>query len=120
MERELICIRCPLGCQLKVTGEIGLLRVSGNTCPRGAEYGVAEVSNPTRVVTSSVPVEGGELHRVPVKTKGDIPKNKIFACMDEILQCKATAPVAIGDVLIADCAGTGVDIVATRDIRKVS
>ena len=118
IERELTCIRCPLGCQLKVTGEIGMLRVSGNTCPRGAEYGVAEVSNPTRVVTSSVTVEDGELARVPVKTKGDIPKGKIFDCMEEILKCKVTAPVAIGDVLIENCAGTGIDIVATRDIKK--
>ena len=118
MERELICIRCPLGCQLKVTGEIGLLRVSGNTCPRGAEYGVAEVSHPVRVVTSSVPVDGGVLHRVPVKTGGDIPKDKIFACMEEILRCRVTAPVTLGDILIRNCAGTGVDIVATRSVPK--
>ena len=65
--KELICIVCPKGCHLKVDEENGYA-VTGNSCPRGAEYGKKELVNPTRVITSTVKVEGGALRRVSVKT----------------------------------------------------
>jgi CxxC motif-containing protein len=117
--RELICIRCPLGCPLTVRIEGDQVEVTGNSCIRGEEYGKKEVLSPTRVVTSSVRVIGGDLEMVPVKTKQDIPKDKIFACMEEIRKMEVSAPVSIGDVIIPDCAGTGVSIVATRNVEKV-
>ncbi len=117
--RELICIRCPLGCPLTVTIEGDQVEVTGNSCSRGEEYGRKEILSPTRVVTSSVPVLGGNLEMVPVKTKQDIPKDKIFDCMKEITKAVVSAPVSIGDVIIPDCAGTGVSIVATRNVEKI-
>ena len=114
--RELTCINCPLGCALTVTIDGGVVTVTGNTCPRGEAYGKKEVTDPTRIVTSTVPVTGGDIARVPVKTASDIPKGKIFAVMEEIHKVHADAPVAIGDVLLHDAAGTGVDIVAARDV----
>ncbi len=92
--RELICIGCPLGCPLTVTMEGTEITVTGNTCKRGEIYAKKEVTNPTRVVTSSVHVEGGVIAMVSVKTKDDIPKDKIFACMEEIHQgfCCGTGP----------------------------
>ncbi|WP_313155130.1 DUF1667 domain-containing protein [Lacrimispora sp.] len=117
--REMICIRCPLGCPLTVRMEGDQVEVTGNSCSRGEEYGKKEVLSPTRVVTSSVRVMGGDLEMVPVKTKEDIPKDKIFACMKEIRKMEVSAPVSIGDVIIPDCAGTGVSIVATRNVEKV-
>ena len=82
--RELTCIRCPMGCQLTVTIDGENVSVSGNTCPRGEDYGKNEVINPIRTVTSSIRVEGGSLKLVSVKTKGDIPKGKIFEVMEAI------------------------------------
>ena len=117
--RELICIRCPLGCPLTVRIEGDQVEVTGNSCSRGEEYGKKEVLSPTRVVTSSFRVIGGDLEMVPVKTKQDIPKDMIFACMEEIRKMEVSAPVSIGDVIIPDCAGTGVSIVATRNVEKV-
>ncbi len=114
--RELTCIRCPMGCGLSVKIDGENIEVTGNTCPNGAKYGAKEVTNPTRIVTSSVVVEGGTLPRVPVKTRDDIPKGKMMAIMEEIRACRIKAPVHIGDVVIRNCAGTGVDIVAARDI----
>ena len=112
--RELTCICCPLGCPLTVEIENGeVLKVTGNTCKRGEVYGAKEVTNPTRVVTSTVEVEGGAVPRVSVKTKEDIPKDKIFGCMKELKGVKVKAPVNIGDVIVPDVAGTGVDMVAT-------
>ncbi len=118
--RELICIGCPLGCPLTVKMDGDEIQVSGNTCKRGEDYAKKEVTNPTRIVTSSVHVDGGEIEMVSVKTKSDIPKGKIFAIMEEIRKVTVTAPVAIGDVVIPDCAGTGVPVIATKNVAKVS
>ncbi len=116
--RELICIGCPLGCPLTVRMEGEEIQVSGNTCRRGEDYAKKEVLHPARTVTSSVRVTDGVLEMVSVKTKTDIPKDKIFAVMEAIHRTKAKAPVHIGDVLIADCAGTGVPVVATKDVER--
>lgn len=113
---ELTCINCPMGCPLVVTMENGeVVSVTGNTCKRGEIYGRKEVTNPTRIVTSSVEVEGGEVNRVSVKTKEDIPKGKIFDCARALKGVCVKSPVHIGDVVLKDVAGTGVDVIATKD-----
>lgn len=116
--KELICIGCPLGCPLTVNIEGENMTVSGNTCKRGEDYARKEILSPTRIVTSSVHVTGGEIEMVSVKTEKDIPKGSIMDCMKEIRSVVIGAPVAIGDVIIADCAGTGVSIVATKNVAK--
>ena len=117
--RELTCINCPLGCALTVSIDGGNITVKGNTCPRGEIYGKKEVTDPTRTVTSTVPVSGGDIARVPVKTAGDIPKGKIFEVMKEVHAAHAAAPVAIGDIIVENAAGTGVNVVAARDVAAV-
>lgn len=119
MKKEFICIRCPMGCPLTVTMEGDEVTVTGNTCPRGEEYGKKELLNPTRVITSSVNVINGVIPMVSVKTKQDIPKGRIFDVMKEIRQTTVNAPVRIGDVILANCAGTGVDIVATKNVDVI-
>lgn len=118
-QRELICIGCPLGCPLTVTLENGAVQsVQGNTCPRGDAYARKEVTAPTRIVTSTVKVTGGTLPAVSVKTAGDIPKGKIFDCVRALKDVAVPAPVSIGQVIVPDVAGTGVAIVATKNIDK--
>lgn len=113
---ELTCINCPMGCPLTVTMENGqVASVTGNTCKRGEVYAQKEVTNPTRIVTSSVGVEGGKSLRVSVKTREDIPKGKIFDIVKELKGVTVKAPVAIGDVIVENVAGTGVDIIATKE-----
>lgn len=115
--RELTCIGCPLGCALTVEMQDGeVVEVKGFTCKRGKEYGYKEVTNPTRTVTSTVRVGNRRDQVVSVKTKSDIPKDKIFACMQELKNISAKAPVHMGDIIIADVAGTGVSVVATKNI----
>lgn len=118
-QRELTCIGCPLGCALTVTLENGAVQsVQGNTCPRGDAYARKEVTAPTRIVTSTVRVTGGTLPAVSVKTAGDIPKGKIFDCVRALKDVAVPAPVRIGQVIVPDVAGTGVAIVATKNIDK--
>ena len=117
-KRDLICIGCPLGCPLTVTIEHDeVTEVKGNTCPKGDAYARKEVTNPTRIVTSTVVVEGGVAPMVSCKTAADIPKGKIFDVTDALKDVIAKAPVTIGDVLLADAAGTGVDIIATKNVE---
>jgi len=118
-KRELTCIGCPMGCQITVTLDGGEVKnVEGNTCRKGDQYARAEVTHPVRVVTSSVPAEGGEIAQVSVKTAGDIPKESIAAIMEALRDVRVTAPVRIGDVIVRDICGTGVDIVATRNVER--
>ena len=120
-ERKLTCIGCPMGCPLPVTMEAGeVISVTGNTCKRGDIYARKEVTNPTRIVTSTVRVTGGDADMVSVKTKEDIPKGKIFECVKALKTVEVQAPVHIGDVLLKDVAGTGVDIVATKNVGTKS
>lgn len=116
---ELTCIGCPMGCPLVVETENGEVKsVTGNTCPRGAAYGRKEVTNPTRIVTSSVRVNGGTLAVVSCKTASDVPKGKIFDVVRALKTVEVAAPVAIGQVLVPDVAGTGVAVVATKNVGK--
>ena len=118
--RELTCIGCPMGCLLTVTLDGGqVTEVKGNTCAKGDIYARKEVVNPTRIVTSTVKIAGGDKERVSAKTANDIPKSKIFAVMKDINAAVVKAPVKIGDVLVKDVAGTGVDVVATRNVEAV-
>lgn len=116
MRKELTCIGCPMGCQITVEMDgKDILKVEGHTCEKGLTYAKKEVTNPTRIVTGSVIVTGSDkVHMVSVKTAQDIPKNKIFDCAEAISKVTVKAPVKIGDVIIKDVAGTGVDVIATR------
>lgn len=121
MERkELICIGCPLGCNLTVEMDGGqVVSVNGNTCKRGDDYARKELTDPRRIVTSTVPVAGGNLPVVSVKTASDIPKGKIRECLMALKGVTLTAPVQIGDVIVKNVADTGVDVVATKSISAV-
>lgn len=115
--RDLTCIGCPLGCAITVTmNDNEVVSVAGNTCPRGDAYARKEVTNPTRIVTSTVRVQGGVAPMVNVKTASDIPKEKIFDCAAALKDVVATAPIHIGDVILSNVADTGVDIIAAKNI----
>ena len=93
-EKRLICIGCPMGCPLIVTMDGGeVVSVKGNTCKRGGIYGRKEMTNPTRIVTSTVRISGGSIPALSVKTKEDIPKEKIFECVKALKVVEVTAPV---------------------------
>lgn len=113
--KEIICIVCPKGCHLRVD-ETKKFSVEGNSCPRGEKYGRDELENPTRVITSTVCVEGGIHRRCPVKTDGVIPKQKIFealALLDDVI---LKAPIASGQIVKNDICGTGVNFITSRSM----
>ena len=119
-KRNLTCIGCPMGCALLVemNGK-EIISVTGNTYKKGAEYAVKEVTDPTRIVTTTVRVKNGSMPVVSVKTAQDIPKGKIFDCVEALRDVCVEAPVQIGDVILENVAGTGVDIVATGNVKQI-
>jgi len=117
--KNLICIGCPMGCPLVVELQDGkVIKITGHTCKRGEDYAIKEVTNPRRTITSIIPVVNGEIEMVSVKTKTDIPKDKIIDCMMALKGLTVQAPVSIGDVIVADLCGTHVPLVATKSVRK--
>ena len=117
-KRELICIGCPMGCPIVVEMEDKkVLSVTGNTCPRGESYARKEVTNPTRIVTTTVRVDGGKVPMINVKTEQDIPKDKIFECIAALRGVTMKAPIHIGDIVLENVAGTGVNIVAAGNVE---
>lgn len=116
MIKELICIVCPVGCHLHVEETEQGYKVSGNKCKRGEVYGIKELTNPTRVLPTTVKITGATLPRLPVKTAEPIPKRLIFEAMKVINKVEVQAPVKLGDIIIEDLLGTGIPVVATRDL----
>ncbi len=116
MQKNIICVACPMGCPVTVeiadNGEI--ISVSGNTCKRGDAYARTECTNPVRSLATTVRVIGGIYNVVPCKSAGALPKDKIMDCMEIINKANAEAPVKLGDILIKDILGTGIDIIATN------
>ncbi|QZY53670.1 DUF1667 domain-containing protein [Crassaminicella profunda] len=118
-KKEIICIVCPMGCRLTVSKEEDGYKVTGNTCKRGEAYGVKEMTNPTRVIPTTVKIKNGFLKRLSVKTNKPVPKELIFKCMEIINGVEVEAPVKIGDVIIHNILGTGIDVVATKTMEKI-
>ncbi|MBE5779671.1 MAG: DUF1667 domain-containing protein [Clostridiales bacterium] len=117
MERQITCINCPVGCRLQVTVEDGVVTaVNGHGCKRGDTYARQECVAPARMVTAAIPVENRKIP-VSVKTRTPIPKEKIFACMEKLSQLTVKAPVKMGQVLLTDVCGTGVDVIATKNVE---
>ena len=117
--KEMICICCPMGCRLSVDdSDKNDIKVSGNTCPRGAKYARDEVICPKRMVTSVVEVEGGEIGMVSVKTSDSIPKDRMFDALKLLDNLLIPAPVKLGQVIVENVLGLGVDFVATKDVPK--
>ena len=116
MKRDLTCIVCPIGCQLTVTLENGVVtEVVGNTCPRGKQYAIDECTNPVRTITTTARTSAGGV--IPVKTDRPIPKELMFDCMKEIDNAVVTLPAHIGDVVIENLLGTGANVVVTANME---
>jgi CxxC motif-containing protein len=118
---KVICITCPKGCTLDVTRDgKTILNVEGAGCKRGAEYVEAETNDPRRMVATTVRVSGSLHPLLPVYTAKPFPKPRIKELLSEIRGIELKAPVKMGDVVLKDALGTGVDVIASRDmlIRK--
>ncbi len=114
MIKELTCIECPIGCNVSVTVENGkILKIEGNSCPRGKAYAESEVTMPVRVITSTARTTDGRL--VSVKTDKPAKKDDTFLVLKIINSLKVQTPVRIGDILYENVSN-GANIVATSNL----
>jgi len=120
-EKEIICVSCPMGCRITVQAKEGdIISITGNDCPKGIKYAKEEFINPLRILPTTVKVIGGEFPLVSVKTEKAILKRLLLKAMAEIAEIEVEAPVEIGQVIKDDLIGTGVKLVATRNIKRVN
>lgn len=115
---EKICIVCPIGCNLLIeedNSDEGY-NISGNKCYRGKDYAIKEMTNPIRIVTSTVKIKNHPNIMLPVKTSEGISKDKIFQLMDEVKSIEISLPIHRDDIIMANLYETGVNLIVTRTI----
>lgn len=117
-EKKLTCIVCPNSCSLTVQMlNNAILSINGHKCPRGVEYGRQETLDPRRYLTAVVAADRLKLSMVPVKSAGPLPKEKLLPAMEQVRKFRLSKAVKIGTVLISDLAGTGIALIAARDVQ---
>ena len=116
---KIICVTCPMGCALEVThdGET-VIDVGGNVCKRGIQYAEQEITDPRRMVATTVRVRGGAHPLVPVYTDAPFPKPRIFDLLTELREIELEAPVQGDQVVLQDALGSGVNVLASRDLPE--
>lgn len=117
-KKNYVCIACPNSCKLTVWEEDGEVRVEGHTCNRGIEHGKNEYTNPMRMLTTTVAIEGGHHRRLAVVSNGEIPKRMMDQCLAELYRLKLEAPVMRNQIIAENICGTGIDIVASRTMKR--
>ena len=116
MEKDLVCIVCPVGCRLKITGTIDDMTVTGESCKKGIAYAHEEMINPVRMVCTTVRITGGVHSVIPVKTDRAIADKFKLEVVKAVKDIVLASPVKMGDVIVSDLFGTGVNLVAERDM----
>ena len=113
---KIICITCPKGCSLEVTHDGQTVIKVNEGCKRGKEYVQRELVDPRRMIATTVRVNNGLHPLLPVTTAAPFPKPLIFDLMTELRKLHLVAPVKMGQVVLANALGTGIDVIASRDI----
>ena len=116
MERELTCISCPLGCKLSI--DLETLNVKGNNCNRGQVYAISEITDPKRIVTTTIKIQSKIISVLPVKTEKPIPKDMTKDIVKAVNSTIIKAPIKVGDIVISNILDTGVNMVACRSIAE--
>lgn len=118
MTKTIICTVCPMGCNIIVEGEgDNIISVAGNRCKRGEQYASAEFCHPVRILTTTIKTDNEKTPLVPVRSEKPLPKEKIMDCMAVIRNQEAKTPIAMYDVLVENICETGINIVATGDVK---
>jgi len=115
-----LCIGCPLGCRLELeeTGDHEIVEVRGFSCKKGERFAIEEHTDPRRMVTTTVAIDGGIFPRLPVRTVEPVPKHLVRQVCEDLRRVRVVSPVAIGDVVLRDASGSGIDVIASRDLPQ--
>lgn len=118
---QYLCIGCPLGCRLEVEEDAqgDIVEVRGFSCKRGESFALQEHTDPRRMVSTTIRIDGGRWPRLPVRSRDAVPKDRVTALCRRLRSVTLTAPVRMGEVVLADALGTGIDMIASRDMPEV-
>ncbi len=116
--RELVCIVCPNGCQLKITGEGKDIVVEGAKCKKGKTFALEEITCPKRTICTTMKTIYEEVPVIPVRTASEIPKELIMDLMVAVNSVTIKKVLPRGSVVIKNVLNTGVDIITTSDMKK--
>jgi len=118
--QEIICIICPLSCQIKIrVKNKKIIFLEGNKCRRGREYVKQEFYNPQRVLATTIKVKNSDsFPLLSVRTDKSIPKGKLRECMQYLANIKVEAPIKIGQVIVSNILNTGTNVIATRKLKS--
>jgi CxxC motif-containing protein len=116
-ETKIICVACPKGCQLKVNRDGDTFIISDQGCKKGEQYAKQEMTDPRRMVATTVQIVNGPHPLLPVYTAVPFPKTKIKLLLRELKTVKLKAPIQMGQVVMENAAGTGINIIASRDMK---
>ena len=111
--KKLYCITCPAGCQPTIVGSGAGMIVEGNKCPKGHDFAMAEMSNPTRTLTTTVRTKFPDVPVISVRTHGEIPKDMLLKAMHQLNEVIVEEELGPGDTVLEDVAGTGVQVIIT-------
>ncbi|MEN6340290.1 MAG: FAD-dependent oxidoreductase [Clostridiaceae bacterium] len=97
-ESELVCTCCPNGCALTAaTNSKGKLDITGARCSRGVSFGLAELSDPKRTLTTTVRLKNGAYPLVSVRSAEPLRKCDLRLFVARLRTVTLTAPVHCGD-----------------------
>ena len=115
---QYLCIGCPLGCRLEVDEDTAgdIVEIRGFSCRKGKTFAEREHTDPRRMITTTVGVKGGLWARLPVHATEEMPKHQMWDVIEVLRSVSVTAPVALGDVIVANILDSDVDVVASRDM----
>ena len=121
MPEEVTCIMCPLGCSVEVQIDGQEVSVKkGCRCKEGMKFVKMEAIFPGRILTTTMKTDNPEIPLLPVRSNKEIPKDQIMTCMGEISRHQVSGALKIGQPVIENILGLGVDIVACRTIPLIS
>lgn len=118
MSKNINCIICPLGCEIHIKERNNKYLFSGNLCSKGEDYAIKEIKNPVRLVTTTIIVNNGQNKLLPVRSETGIKKDLMVKCILILSKLKVDAPIKHGDIIYRNILDTGINIIASRDIKK--
>jgi len=116
--KQITCIICPTGCRITINEKNGWNIFSGNKCARGAEFVNTELTFPVRSLTTTVRTVFPDMPVLPVRTSGEVPKERMMEIIRELSKVTITERIGIGETVVANILDTGCDIIATCDLSR--
>ena len=115
-ERIFVCAGCGRACRIEAReSEAGAYEFAGNACGRGADLALAELTDPRRIVSTSIATIFPEKPRLRVRID-EVPEPLLLEAMDAVDEFSATRRLTAGSLVAENFLGIGLRVVALEDL----